>query len=143
MGSGGGAPRRLRAAPAEGAPAPDPAETLGVALSGARGGVTLVVPAGQALMRVVDLPSTDPAELRGMAELQVDRFSPFPVEHLVVSHEVFAVREGMARVLLAAVPRTLVDAEAEAFGGADFELERIDLDLLGWWHNVSEPTTTK
>lgn len=137
--------RRTVPAPVAGtedAPAPDPVETLKIAMAGARGGVTLVVPAGQALMRVVDLPSTDPVELGGMAELQVDRFSPFPVEHMVVSHEVFAQKDGVSRVLLAALPRTLVDAESEAFGTAGFELERIDLDLLGWWRNLRAANRT-
>ncbi len=101
------------------------------------GELTLVLSADQALMRVVDLPTEDPAELAEMTTLQLDRVSPFPVEHLVAGFEVFARGNGRSRALVAALPRELVEREAALFTGAGRDVRRVDLDALAWWHHLA------
>lgn len=91
------------------------------------------IPAGWALLRVVDLPSAAPDELRGMVELQVDKFSPFPAEESVISYERFAERDDKVRVLLSAIRTDTVDRVGGALRSAGIPPKRVDLNLLGWW----------
>jgi Tfp pilus assembly protein PilN len=90
-------------------------------------------PSDKTLMRVVDLPTSDPAEMKGMAELQVDKFSPFPVEHMAVALEVLSQKEKTARVLIVAVQREIVETFGKAFGQAGLLPLWIDVEVMGWW----------
>ncbi len=99
---------------------------------------TVGVPAGWTLLRVVDLPASAPDELRGMAELQVDKFSPFPVEESVVSYELLAERDGRARVLLSAVRTETMDLLGGALRSAGIQPKRLDINLLGWWRLLTD-----
>jgi Tfp pilus assembly protein PilN len=98
----------------------------------------MVMASDQALLRIADLPTTDQAELPGMVELQIDRFSPFPVDHLVVAHETLRVGSDRTRVLMAAIHRDAVEREAAAMKAAGLDVRRVDLDILGWWHQLRE-----
>lgn len=90
------------------------------------------------LLRIVDLPTNDLSEMQSMVELQVDKFSPFPVEHMAVAFEVLAQRENGSRVLIAAVQRDLINAVGAAFQKVGAWPERLDLDILGWWALLKE-----
>ncbi|MBU1694787.1 MAG: PilN domain-containing protein [Verrucomicrobia bacterium] len=98
-----------------------------------RGEVGLAADSGKTLMRVVDLPSTDPAELAGMAELQVDKFSPFPVEHMAVAVEALSKGEKSTRTLIAATQREIVEKAGAALRQAGVHAHRVDVEVLGWW----------
>ncbi len=114
------------------------AAALKPALAGLRGEVTLALPADHALLRIFDLPTGDATELPGMVELQVDRFSPFPIDHLVVAHEVLQSTSDRTRVLIAAVRRDIVDREAAILIAAGLDVRRVDLDVLGWWRHLCD-----
>ncbi len=96
------------------------------------------IPAGWVLLRVTDLPAAAPDELRGMAELQIDKFSPFPAEESAVSYELLADREGRARVLLSAVRTDTMDLLGGALQSAGIVPKRVDLNLLGWWRLMND-----
>ena len=98
----------------------------------------MALPAQQVLLRVVDLPTPDPAELEGMIELQVDKLSPFPVENLIVSYERLEVTESATRVLIAAVQRQRAEELGDVFHDLGTELWRIDVDVLGWWRLLKD-----
>ncbi len=106
------------------------------ALGGIKGTLTAVLPTDKVLLRVVDLPSTDAEELADMVELQVDKFSPFPVEHMAVSFEVLSVQGQDSRVLIAACKRDLVESLGDLFEAAGRQPDRIDVAAAGWWHHV-------
>lgn len=97
----------------------------------------LVMPATSALLRVVRLPSTDPAELRGMVELQVDEFSPFPSEQLAISCETLSSHEGQTQLLIAALRRDSIIQAVDQWMGPKARPRRVDLDLLVWWRLAS------
>ena len=101
--------------------------------SGVKGIITLVLPTNAALMRVVELPSADPEEIRGMAELQVDKFCPFPVDQMCIGHEVLSQTDGKSRVLVAAAQRGTVDAMGGAFFQAGIMPQSVDVEIMGWW----------
>ena len=110
------------------------APQIRAACSGVKGNLCLAVPTDQVLMRVVDLPTVDPAEMQGMVELQVDKFSPFPVEHLSVSYEVLEKQENSSRVLIVAVKREIVEGIGETFKKAGLYPHWMDVEVLGWWY---------
>ena len=102
------------------------------------GPATVGIPAGWVLLRVADLPAAAPDELRGMAELQIDKFSPFPAEESAVAYELLAERDGRARVLLSAIRTETVDLLADALRTTGLAPRRIDLNLLGWWRLLAD-----
>jgi len=103
-----------------------------------RGEASLALPADQLLLRVVDLPTIDPDELLSMVELQIETFSPFPVDTLTVSFEVLAETESSSRVLIVAVKNDVVDALGEAFHEVGVTVRWVDVDVLGWWHWLTQ-----
>lgn len=100
------------------------------------GPLWLTLPASQALLRVVSLPTTDEAELRGMAELQLDKFSPFPAESMVMALEVVERQEKATRVLIAAAQREAIAAQATTLLEAGLLPAGVGVDILGWWQNL-------
>lgn len=117
-----------------------PARTaaLKAALARIKGRLATALPTDQTLLRVVRLPTTDVAEIREMAELQVDKFSPFPADQMAVSQEVLAQQENSAQVLIAACRREHVDrcgAELQTAGRLPRE---IDVTVLGWWRLLKQ-----
>ncbi len=87
----------------------------------------------QVLLRVVELPEVSDAELAGMVELQVDKYSPFPVDAMVMGHEVLDRHDGMLRVLVAAAREDLVNELGRTLRAAGLHTDRIDAAILGWW----------
>ena len=75
-----------------------------------KGKISVALPTGRVLLRVALLPSTDGAELRGMAELQTDKFSPFPVESVASSAEVIDASGTSSLVAMAVVRREDLEA---------------------------------
>ncbi len=103
-------------------------------LHGRLGGrLCLGIPTGKALLRVVDLPTREPEEIRGMVDLQVDKFSPFPIEHMAVAHEVLEQKEAGSRVLIAAVQREIVEDLGTLFLKAGRRPHQVDVEVMGWW----------
>lgn len=86
--------------------------------------------ADQLLLRVVDLPTTDPDELLGMMELQIEKFSPFPVDTLTVSYETLAETESSSRVLIVAAKNELVDELGDVFHELGVTVRWIDVSTL-------------
>ncbi len=112
---------------------PEMVAVLKKACAGIKGDIGSSVPSDQALMRVAELPSTDVDELQGMVELQVDKISPFPAEHMAVSYEIVNQSESTSRVLIVGVRNEFVDELGEIFGGTGHTVHWVDVDILGWW----------
>jgi Tfp pilus assembly protein PilN len=96
------------------------------------------LPSDKTLMRVVDLPTSDPTEMKGMVDLQVDKFSPFPVEHMTVALEVLSQKDKASRVLIVAVQREIVETFGQALGQAGLLPRWIDVQVMGWWFLLKE-----
>jgi Tfp pilus assembly protein PilN len=102
------------------------------------GPVTIGLAPGQMLIRVVELPTTDPAEMADMVKLQVDQFSPFPEDRMAVSCEVLSATETTCRVLIAAVPKEQVESLGELFRLVGVTIRRIDAEIMGWWRLLAD-----
>ncbi len=97
------------------------------------GEVVLSVAPDQALMRVVELPSIDPAEVEEMVRLQADKLSPFSGDKMATSWEVLKTTDSSCRVLIVTVRRTVLDFLGDVCSKAGLKIVRIDADVMAWW----------
>ncbi len=123
--------------------APEGGEVLSVSalrphLKHFKGLISVALPTERVLLRVALLPSTDAVELRGMAELQTDRFSPFPVETMALGAEVLDASGTSSLVAMAAVRRDVVDAAGHPFQEAGAPPDVVDVEALGWWWGLKQ-----
>lgn len=98
-----------------------------------KGRLAVALPTEQVLMRVVRFPTLDAAEIRDMAALQVDKFSPFPIEQMAVGQEILDQQEGASRVLIAAAQQDHVDRLGAVLDAAGASPREVDIEVLGWW----------
>jgi Tfp pilus assembly protein PilN len=106
--------------------------------AGLKGEIICGLPSEQLLLRVVSLPDVPDDELRSMVELQVDKFSPFPVESTVISHEVVDRKDGKSLVLVAAVKEEVVRAMRTVLEALGLVPAGLDAEVLGWWQLLKE-----
>ena len=102
------------------------------------GDVALGLPSTWVLTRVLTLPTAAPAELRGMVELQVDKFSPFPVESTVIAYEVIEQQGDQSRVVVAQVQTERVDQIGALFAEAGVRLRWVDASVMAWWRLLAD-----
>ena len=90
------------------------------------------LPPGDVFLSVVELPTTDAAEIQGMLELQLEKLSPLPAAQTAWTYVPLPRREGaLTRVLLVVASRHAVEAflgrlEAEGFLADRLELPQVD-----------------
>lgn len=118
-------------------PPPTLAERLKAEGVSLKGKATIGVGSDHAILRVVNLPAADEEEISGMVELQIDKFSPFPIETLAISHEVLRSGEEDNLVLIAAVQESVVDEIEETLSTAGLFPGRVDATVMGWWQLIS------
>jgi len=98
------------------------------------GALVIAVPARFLLLRIMDLPTVEPAECRGMVELQVGKISPFPVEDLVIAHEILEAGDSTTRMLIASVEKSRIDELGAPLIGAGLVPEAVDIDIMADWY---------
>jgi hypothetical protein len=113
-------------------------ERLRTETGGLKGHVVVGLPSEDMLLRVVNLPLVEDDELRSMVRLQADKFSPFPVDTMVVSHEVLEKRGDTCVVLIAAAKAEVVERFGKVVEAAGVQAARVDVAVLGWWHLLNE-----
>ncbi|MDH3981363.1 MAG: PilN domain-containing protein [Kiritimatiellaceae bacterium] len=96
------------------------------------GEVTVALRNSELLMRTMQFPTADPAEIAEMVEFQVDKVSPFPIDQLAVAHEILEYADETALVLMAAAKRDSIDAIGDAFEKKGVRIHSIDARVLGW-----------
>ena len=106
--------------------------------AGLKGDVTAGLPSEHLLLRVIALPDVPDDELRSMVQLQVDKFSPFPIETTVVSHEVIERKDGKSLVLAAAVKEEIVQDIGTTLNALGLVPRRMDAEILGWQQLLSD-----
>lgn len=105
-----------------------------------RGKLSVALPTESVLLRLALLPSADAEELRGMAELQTDKYSPFPVESMALGAETLETAENASLVAMAAVRRNLVEGIGGPFQEAGAPPDMVDVEALGWWWGLRRST---
>lgn len=102
------------------------------------GQATVALSSEHVLMRSVELPAVDPAELASMVELQADKFSPFPAESAVTSYEIVGQTETSSRVVVATAQRTNVETVGALLSQAGILPRRMDVETMCWWRLLSD-----
>lgn len=118
--------------------APEVAARVKAAAVAIKGRTSLALPSDQVLMRVVRFPTVDLGEIRDMAELQVDKFSPFPTDQMSIGQEILEQKDGASRVLIAAAPREVVEKRGAILQAAGVYPRDMDIEVLGWWRLLKQ-----
>jgi Tfp pilus assembly protein PilN len=100
--------------------------------------VSIGIPASWVLLRIAELPSGSPEEIKSMAELQIDKFSPFPIDESAFSYELLSEQNGRCRLLLSAIRTETINLLAGALKAAGIEPKWVDINLLGWWQLLQD-----
>lgn len=100
--------------------------------------VSIGIPASWVLLRIAELPSGSPDEIKSMAELQIDKFSPFPIDESAFSYELLSEQDGRCRLLLSAIRTDTINLLAGALKAAGIEPKWVDINLLGWWQLLQD-----
>jgi hypothetical protein len=89
------------------------------------------LPAEQVFLRVAHLPNAEPAELRSMVELQLEKMSPLPVNQIVWSFAVIpGSSAGLQTVVVIIVERSQVEEFLGRLEGDGYLADRIELELV-------------
>ncbi|MDP6523968.1 MAG: pilus assembly protein PilM [Kiritimatiellia bacterium] len=98
--------------------------------------VIVCLPRQTVTVRILKLPSTDPAEVADMVELQVGKQTPYSREEILSDYRVIGIgREGYTCVMLAIVKRDVVRHRVNVLEEAGLDVERISLSsegVLNW-----------
>lgn len=94
--------------------------------------VSIGVSNQKVVVRLVDLPFMDEAELAGAIQYQAQDYIPIPIEGAILSHEkigeyVTPSDEHMMEVLLVAAQRDMISNAVAAVEGAGLRLSQVDL----------------
>lgn len=84
------------------------------------------------VVRLIDLPYMEKAELSGAIQYQAQDYIPIPVEEAILSYEVIGdymtpADEHMMEVLLVAASRDMINGAVQTVESAGLKLDRIDL----------------
>lgn len=118
---------------------PAPAESwaeLRKSLAFLRGTIVVGLSGANALIRILDLPEAEPSEISGMVRLQLDKYSPFSIDSMVVSHETAVERQEGSTVIAAAVKNDIATNVGKFFEKAGYVPARMDLLPLAWWDRI-------
>ena len=85
-----------------------------------------IIPRHQATLRILTLPSRDPAEIASMVSLASEELAPYPREQLVVQHRILcALDSGESQVLVVLLHRGVIQQHVERLGAAGLEPRHI------------------
>src|SRR6266542_918105 len=89
------------------------------------------LPAEQVFLRVVHLPKCDPAELRSMVDLQLEKLAPLPVNQIVWSFELVPQSAGeLQTVIVIIAERSIVEEFLGSLESDGYLADRLDLPFL-------------
>ena len=102
----------------------------------------VVVPHQAAAIRNLELPSTNPAEIKNMVELQIGKLTPFAKDEIIYDYQILSTNaEGYSTVMLAIVHQDVIRRYFEILKAAGLKTERIALSsegLLAWYRFASK-----
>ncbi len=96
------------------------------------------IPHQLVVIRNLELPSTNPAEIKEMVELQIGKQTPFTKDEIIYDYEILNTNaEGYSRIMLAIVHQDVVRRYFKILEAAELKTEKITLSsegLLAWYH---------
>ncbi|MBN1557398.1 MAG: PilN domain-containing protein [Lentisphaerae bacterium] len=106
----------------------------------AKAPVLACLPRQVVTVRIIELPSTDPAEIADMVHLQMGKQTPYSEEEIVSDYRILgAGREGYSRVMLAIVQRTVLRHHYHTIESAGLTVARMSVSsegILNWYRRA-------
>ncbi len=85
-----------------------------------------VLPRHEAAARIVELPSQNADELRGMVHLSAEEIVPYPLDELLTAYTVLeALPGGSSRVLAVVVKKSVVESALNVIAAAGLQVEQV------------------
>lgn len=109
-------------------------------LSLPRHSVTLCIPRHLITVRVLDLPSTNPAEINDMINLQVGKQTPYSKDSIVSAYKSMpGARGGYTKVMLAVAHRNILNERIETLKNAGIHTSKVCISSEGVynWFSLS------
>ena len=97
-------------------------------------------------VRILELPSTDPDEIKDMVNLQVGKQTPYSKEEIVSAHKIIDTeKEGYIKAMLVIAKRNIVTDRVEALEKSGVDVESVGLSSEGAynWFNATCPAAIK
>ncbi len=86
----------------------------------------LVIPRHEAAVRILELPSQDAEELRGMVHLSAEEIVPFPLSELLTAHcTLESLSGGSSRVLAVVVRKAVVESALNVVSAAGLRVDQV------------------
>ncbi len=99
--------------------------------------VLACLPRQAVTVRLLELPSTDPAEIDDMIELQAGKQTPYSLDQVLYDYRIVGgTRAGYTRILLAIVPRDILRLRFSVLEEAGLAVEQMTVSsegLLNWY----------
>lgn len=103
----------------------------------ARDDVVVCIPRELVTVRILKLPSTDPAEIADMVDLQVGKQTPYSRDEIAWDYKILgAGKEGYARVMLVIAQRAVIRQRVSVVEEAGFDVGQVAISsegVLGWF----------
>lgn len=104
------------------------------------------IPRQMVTSRILELPSTHPAEIADMVELQIGRQTPHAKDEIVTAYKILGPgRKGYSRVMLAIVQRGILRARYSVLEEAGLKIARMTMGsegLANWFRYISGVKST-
>jgi len=85
-----------------------------------------VLPRHEAAARILELPSQDAEEIRGMVHLSAEEIVPFPLNELLTSYTILeSLPGGVSRVLAVVVKKSVVESTLDVISSAGLRVEQV------------------
>ena len=105
-----------------------------------RQSVILCVPRHLITVRVLDLPSTDPKEIKDIISLQVGKQTPYSKEEIISAYKtIYSIRDGYTKVILAIAHRGIINERIETLKNAGISVGKVFISSEGVynWFSLS------
>ena len=88
------------------------------------------IPGQQVSARIIKLPFSDRKKIDQVIPFEVEGYTPFNIEEMVVSYHIVKVEEEEAQILALLVKKDVLRDHLEALGRVDISPKIVDLDVL-------------
>jgi len=98
--------------------------------------VVTAIGAEETFCHTLQLPTTQPAELQQMLDLQMDQLTPLPLEEVVYDFEPLGTADGRTRVLVAIARKSAVNERVAALEAVGLPPQRVSVDVVALWRTL-------
>ncbi|MCU0651243.1 MAG: pilus assembly protein PilM, partial [Candidatus Omnitrophica bacterium] len=97
--------------------------------------ISIVVPAGVVITKNIDVPSTNPAEIKEITSLQAGRHTPYSREEIIADHiDIGVYKKNYTKILMVIVPSKIIKKQLDVLSKAGVKADKILFapELTAW-----------